>query len=73
MAGEENNRPTRGNRVVVNVIGKLENGDVVEEFENLELSVGDTEVSSEYTFPKHNPCCPIVTINHFTSYCSHSD
>ena len=44
MAGVENSRPTRGNRAVVTVVGKLGSGDVVEEYENLELSVGDTEV-----------------------------
>lgn len=38
-------RPTKGEQVVINLVGRLqENNDIIEEEENLEITLGDCEV-----------------------------
>lgn len=39
-------RPTKGEQVVINLVGRLqENNDIIEEEENLEITLGDCEVT----------------------------
>lgn len=43
-AGEEGFQPQRGNICKINLVGKLEDGTVVEEFKDYAVQVGDVEV-----------------------------
>ncbi|XP_050434723.1 peptidyl-prolyl cis-trans isomerase FKBP8 [Adelges cooleyi] len=43
--GNKDDRPTRGEQIVINMVGKLEDkDDVIEKFENKEITLGDCEV-----------------------------
>lgn len=43
-AGEEGFQPQRGNICKINLVGKLEDGTVVEDLQNFAVQVGDVEV-----------------------------
>lgn len=43
--GTLDERPTKGEQIVINLVGRLqENNDIIEEEENLEITLGDCEV-----------------------------
>ncbi|XP_050544697.1 peptidyl-prolyl cis-trans isomerase FKBP8 [Daktulosphaira vitifoliae] len=43
--GTKDNRPTRGEQIVIHITGRLEdNGDIIEQENNLEITLGDCEV-----------------------------
>lgn len=47
--GSADDRPMKGEQVVINIIGRLEeSGDVIEEEKNLEITLGDCEVGIQY-------------------------
>ena len=43
-AGKENSRPNRSDICIIKFIGKLEDGTVIDEEENLSIQLGDMEV-----------------------------
>lgn len=43
-AGEDGFQPQRGNIVTINLTAQLDNGTIVENYENYEIQVGDVEV-----------------------------
>lgn len=42
--GESNSRPNRGDTCILKIVGKLEDGTVVEEYEDIVIQLGDVEV-----------------------------